>query len=71
MLNVAETLADVGDFILYEYLKAPLDHADGLRAWKTAGWHDVTASFAKDRNTAVSDAARAIVATLYPAGASK
>lgn len=60
MLNIAETFADVADFILYEYLKAPLDHADGLRAWKAAGWHDVTSSFAKDRNTAVSDAARAI-----------
>ena len=62
MLNVAETFADVEDFILYEYLKAPVDHADGLHAWKAAGWNDVTASFAKDRNTAVSDAASAIQA---------
>jgi hypothetical protein len=61
-LNVAETFADVEDFTLYDYLKAPVDHADGLRAWMAAGWHDVTASFAKDRNTAVSDAARAIQA---------
>jgi len=59
-LNVAETFADVEDFILYEYLKAHVDHADGLRAWRAAGWHDLTASFAKDRNTAVSDAVRAI-----------
>jgi len=59
-LNVAETFRDVADLTLYEYLKARTNDADGLIAWRAAGWHDITASFAADRSTAVRDAAHAI-----------
>ena len=59
-LNVAATFGDVADLTLYEYLKARTNDADGLIAWRAAGWHDVTASFAADRSTAVRDAAHAI-----------
>lgn len=62
----ALTLADAfasdrerGALALYEYLKAPVDAPDGLRAWFGAGW-DVTASFAADRSTAVRDAVAAV-----------
>lgn len=40
---------------LYEYSKAPTNAADGLHAWRSAGW-DVTSSFAADRPTACRDA---------------
>jgi hypothetical protein len=60
------TLADAfaadrerGTLHLYEYLKAPVDAPDGLRAWSAAGW-DVTASFAADRSTAIGDAIAAV-----------
>jgi len=59
-LNVAAAFGDVADFKLYEYLKARTNDADGLIAWRAAGWHDVTASFAADRSTAVRDAVHAI-----------
>lgn len=60
-LNLAEAFAPMGDRLrLYEYLKAPVDAPDGLRAWVAAGWHDVTASFAADRSTACGDAVAAV-----------
>jgi len=60
-LNLAETFAPMGERLrLYEYLKAPVDAPDGLRAWIAAGWHDVTASFAADRSTACGDAVAAV-----------
>lgn len=58
-LNIAAAFADE-PLTLYEYLKARTNDADGLIAWRQAGWHDVTASFAADRSTAVRDAAHAI-----------
>jgi hypothetical protein len=47
------------DAIAYEYLKAPADAPDGLRAWRDCGV-DVTASFAADRATACADAFAAV-----------
>lgn len=61
-LTLAEAFAtdrERGALALYEYLKAPLNAPDGLRAWHAAGW-DVTASFAADRSTAVRDAVDAV-----------
>lgn len=61
-LTLAEAFAadrERGALVLYEYLKAPVDAPDGLRAWSAAGW-DVTASFAADRSTAVRDAVAAV-----------
>lgn len=61
-LTLADTFAadrERGTLHLYEYLKAPVDAPDGLRAWSAAGW-DITASFAADRSTAVSDAVAAV-----------
>lgn len=61
-LTLAEAFAadrERGTLRLYEYLKAPADAPDGLRAWSAAGW-DVTASFAADRSTAVRDAVDAV-----------
>ena len=58
-LNIAAAFADE-PLTLYEYLKARTNDADGLIAWCQAGWHDVTASFAADRSTAVRDAVHAI-----------
>jgi hypothetical protein len=55
----APMIAD-GRMIPYEYLKAGVDHADGPDAWLTAGWRDVTASFAADRFSATADAVRAL-----------
>lgn len=50
-LTIADALAAPNaDARLYEYLKAPTDAPDGLRAWRAAGF-DVTASFAADRPT--------------------
>jgi hypothetical protein len=49
------------DAIAYEYLKAPADAPDGLRAWRDCGV-DVTASFAADRATACADAFAAVSA---------
>lgn len=55
-LTVADAFAAPNpDARLYEYLKAPVDAPDGLRAWRAAGF-DVTASFAADRSTACRDA---------------
>ena len=55
-LTIADAFAAPNaDARLYEYLKAPTDAPDGLRAWRAAGF-DVTASFAADRPTACRDA---------------
>jgi len=55
-LTIADAFAAPNpDARLYEYLKAPVDAPDGLRAWRAAGF-DVTASFAADRPTACRDA---------------
>jgi len=59
-LNLLEALApERGRLRPYEYLKAPVDAPDGLRAWSAQGW-DVTASFAADRPTACQDAVAAV-----------
>jgi len=59
-LNILEAFKRFNpDLSFYEYLKAPVDHLDGLNAWRAAGW-DVTSSFAADRITACSDAIAAV-----------
>jgi len=61
--SVADAFAPMvadGRMVPYEYLKAPVDHADGPDAWLRAGWSDITASFAADRLSACADAVRAI-----------
>lgn len=58
-VTIADALAPNPDAIQYEYLKAPADAPDGLRAWSAAGV-DVTASFAADRATACADAIAAV-----------
>ena len=60
ILNIADAFAPERSRLhLYEYLKAPVDHWSGLRAWQASGW-DVTASFAADRSTACRDAVDAV-----------
>ena len=60
ILNIADAFAPERSRLhLYEYLKAPVDHWSGLRAWHASGW-DVTASFAADRSTACRDAVDAV-----------
>ena len=60
ILNVADAFAPERSRLhLYEYLKAPVDHWSGLRAWHASGW-DITASFAADRSTACRDAVDAV-----------
>ncbi|MGA0207807.1 MAG: GP88 family protein [Ilumatobacteraceae bacterium] len=60
ILNIADAFAPERSRLrLYEYLKAPVDHWSGLRAWQASGW-DVTASFAADRATACRDAVDAV-----------
>lgn len=49
------------DAIAYEYLKAPADAPDGLKAWRNCGV-DITSSFAADRATACRDAFAAVSA---------
>jgi hypothetical protein len=58
-VTIADALSPNPDAVQYEYLKAPADAADGLRAWRAAGV-DVTASFAADRATACADAIAAV-----------
>ena len=57
--TIVELCSYVPDLTFYDYSKAPLSGPLGLIAQRRAGW-DLTASFAADRPTAVTDGAAAL-----------
>jgi hypothetical protein len=57
--TIAELCSYAPDLTFYDYSKAPLSGPLGLIAQRRAGW-DLTASFAADRPTAVTDGAAAL-----------